>query len=185
MKIPMLIIASCSFLAFGCSAAAPSSVGSTAGAESSSDKLDGLFEAVGTTDLSVGNSYTFHSDGTYTYAGGCPQDGPGPHCFAITAGSGTWEIKKDSPQDKIVLDDDNGNEDTYYISYGGNTLTFNKTLDGSTAYFFKESWTRDIPIGDVCQDNNGNSLGNCSDSGNFACGEDGTGDNVYTCVPLD
>jgi hypothetical protein len=42
----------------------------------------------------IANGITFSSDGTFTGSGGCPQDGTGPHCFAIIALSGTWSATK-------------------------------------------------------------------------------------------
>jgi hypothetical protein len=175
---------SCSSLLFGCSGTASEATSSSAAdALSASSTLSGTYEEVGFNDVGLPYySYVFKSDNTFKAVGGCRPSVD--HCFAISEGSGTWTITGHGESAKVKLAYDSGNEATYYVSSNGNTLMVNKTRAGSTAYFFKEEWTKDIPIGGVCQDDAGNSLGNCEDSGNFGCGLDGTDDNVNTCVPL-
>ena len=146
--------------------------------------LSGTYETDGTNTVKLPyNAYTFKSDGKYTAVGGCPQTGPGATCFAITTGSGTYKIS----DGEITFDDASDGKSTYFVTAFGNTLTLNATLDGSTAYFNKSGWKDEIPMGGVCQNNDGQSLGECADSGNFGCGiSPGPGtDSVYLCTPLD
>jgi hypothetical protein len=183
---------SLSSLMLGCSGA-PQSADETSGsdlsatAESAKSGLTGTFTQVGTNGLNLlYTTYTFKSDGSFSASGGCSEESG---CHAITEANGTWTTKSatidDSSQKEVTLVDTLGNSDTYIYTVSGNTLTFNKTLDGATEFFYNASWTKHIPISDVCQDNDGNSLGECSDSGNFGCGESGVTDGVYTCNPLD
>jgi hypothetical protein len=181
---------SLSSLMLGCSGA-PSSTEETSGADLSADAaktgLTGTFTQVGTNPLNLlYTSYTFKSDGTFKAVGGCGEESG---CHAITEATGTWTSKSatvdKTSQKQVTLVDSLGNKDTYIYTLAGNTLTFNKTVDGDTEFFYSAAWTKRIPIGDVCQDNAGNSLGECSDSGNFGCGESGVSDDVYTCNPLD
>ena len=176
----------------GCSGAAGSST-DTSGADLSADAaksgLSGTFTQMGTNALDLAySSYTFKSNGTFTATGGCESTGFAS-CHSITAASGTYTTKSatvdKTSQKEVTLVDSLGNKSTYIYTLAGNTLTFNKTIDGDTEFFANMAWSKEIPIGDICEDNTGKSLGECSDSGNFGCGESGVTDGVYTCNPLD
>jgi hypothetical protein len=190
MKPFPVVFVSVSLLAFaagcGASAGAPSSSSSAADsveAAHASSQLSGSYSSVGKDSLNLPYySYTFKTDGTYTAAGGCP---PLSGCFAMTAGSGTWNVTKNDGHYKVELVDQSGDDKTYFETWDGFQLTLSKTADGATSTFFSESWTKEIPNLDVCQDNNGNSLGECRDSGNYGCVSDGLPDNLNVCAPLD
>jgi hypothetical protein len=139
----------------------------TAGADLSAlPKVVGSFVSAGSETLGLPKNLTFAAGGTYRSA----------------SAHGSWTLAKVGSQLKITLDASDAAKKTYFFSLSGNTMTFNETLSGATAYFYDESWHKKIPIGGLCEDGHGHSLGECSDSGNFACGEF---DNVMTCNPLD
>jgi hypothetical protein len=188
-------VVSLSSLMLGCSGA-PSGSGESSAADLSADSTEtadatksalvGTFTAVGTNPLDLRyTTYTFKSDGTFTAIGGCGES----NCHSITEANGTWTSKsatlESTSQKEVTLVDSLGNKDTYIYTVSGNTMTFNVTLDGATQFFYNASWKKSIPMGDVCEDANGKSLGECSDSGNFGCGGSGVSDDVSTCNPLD
>lgn len=157
------------FAAVGCAANQDDSeTATTEAADLSTAKLPkvaGTFQSASSENLGLGNTLTFDADGTYS------------------AGSkhGTWKLTaatKAQPEMQITLD----GSKTFLFSIAGNTMTFNVTANGATAYFYDKSWTKKIPIGDLCDDGHGKSLGECSDSGNFGCSEF---DGAMTCNPLD
>jgi hypothetical protein len=191
MKIAILAaVLSSSAFVFGCSGAANQANDTTSTTDqdlSVSAKLNGTFEEVGKDAADLGYyAYTFKSSNhTFKAVGGCRQDGPGVHCFAISEESGTWSVAKTSKGEELTLDTD-GHKSTYFLSIGGNTLILSKLTNiNASTNFYLESWAKKIPIMDICADENGKSLGECADDGNFACGDDGLNDGVQTCTPLD
>ena len=180
-----------SALAVGCAAPTAGPVASGSAEALSTSELEGTYTEVGTNSVELTYfQYTFNKDSSFTATGGC-RPTPPAQCFVTFAGGGTWHLTKDGANHKLTLEDNDGSKNSYYVTLAGNSLTMNATVADEadplkTANFFNAGWTREIPIGGICQDDSGNSLGRgCEDSGNFGCGIDGTGDNVYTCVPLD
>jgi|HubBroStandDraft_6_1064221.scaffolds.fasta_scaffold127262_2 hypothetical protein len=137
--------------------------------------LSGTYKEVGHDGIGLGySSLTFESNGTYTAKNG------------NKSAKGTWKISKDGAQYQIKLADNVDGDKTLYESWDGYQLSLDQDSEGNiSTNFFYASWSKKIPIGDVCEDNEGNSLGECTDDGNFACGPDGTNDNLDSCVPLD
>jgi hypothetical protein len=147
----------------GC-AVAPSDAASTTGSaiSSKSSKLVGTWEAEGYNPANIAfYAFTFNSDGSYSAQGGCPQNGPGPHCFAITGSQGTWKTALSGPQlgdpqgaEQIVMDDQFGQETTYFytLSSTGKTLSlftqitlaqiskFDRSDDGATPSAIPAGW---------------------------------------------
>jgi hypothetical protein len=143
--------------------------------------LSGTYIAVGAAAEALGySSYTFASSGKYTAT--CKADAG---CTGTKA-SGTYKVSTAKANGtmtaEIVLTTDS-KPTTYAVEYDGNTLTLDATSD-TPAMFFNESWSKKIPIGDVCQDDAGTSLGDCDDDGNFGCSP-GIDPDVWTCNPLD
>jgi hypothetical protein len=136
--------------------------------------LSGTYEEVGTDGVGFGvTSIEFESSGKLIAKHGS------------SSTSGTWKISKAGSQYQIKLVVGSATH-TYYETWDGYQLALDQDAEGNVATnFYYASWDTQIPIGDVCEDNSGNSLGECDDDGNFACGLDGTDDNLESCVPLD
>jgi hypothetical protein len=155
----------------GCAVAPASDAASTTGSaiSSKSDKLVGTWEAEGTNAANVAfYTFTFNSDGSYSAQGGCPQNGPGPHCFAITGSQGTWKAALSGPQlgdpegaEQIVLNDQFGQETSYFytVSSTGKTLSlftqialaqvskFDKSDDGAAPSDVPANWDANADAG--------------------------------------
>ena len=87
---------------------------------------------------------TLNADHTYTAQGGCRQDGPGVHCFAMTSFHGTWTTKKSGPQlgapggaQELVLTDSFAQKSSYFYALSGGTLSLSTTYRGAASLFEK------------------------------------------------
>jgi hypothetical protein len=166
------------------SVAAVIALGACAGGASSGDNADltdnahstlsGTYKQVGRDAVSLGyETITFKSGGKFS---------------AKTAGGtvdGTFKISKTGAQYQIALDTA-ADSHTFYQSWDGFELNLNlDALGNGQTNYYNMGWTKHIPDGDVCEDNTGKSLGECVDSGDFGCGDDGIDGDVGGCYPLD
>jgi hypothetical protein len=158
------------------------SVGNTgASAAARHEPFSGTFIAVGTGGNTLGvpySRYDFSTDGTYKASRG---ESTGHGTYAITA------CKADcfGLRDQITFTGSDGNTKTYLESKYSNTLNFFINQNQNTAYFYLKDYKGEISSGAVCQDDAGNSLGECADSGNFGCEQSGFSGGASTCEPLD
>ncbi len=135
-------------------------------------------------------SYTFESNGTYSARGGCKPDPSGPHCFAITSQTGTWKTQKSGPQlgdpagaQELVLKDSFDQTTTYFYSMENDVLSLSETFRGKVSKFDHDvTDLKNLKSGATCQDQNGNSLGNCT--GDLECLQSDLSDtSPYECLP--
>jgi hypothetical protein len=191
-------VAALSFTLFaaGCAVqASDNAASSSAAAISSSEKLVGTWGQTGGDNLAF-YSFTFKSDHEYTAQGGCRPNPNGPSCFAITGSQGTWKLAKSGPQlgapagaDEIVLDDQFGQETTYFYSVDDSTLSLSTIWMGDTSTFTKGSANAPPATQNACQAAGGScvalSPGSCAngtvvDANTFSCGG---GLGVECCMP--
>ena len=140
----------------GCAAKTDDSSDDTAGSDESdlirAATLAGTYENPTTenNDLPF-YSITFGADHTYTATGGCRQDGPGAHCFAISRFTGTWAGHKSGPQlgapggaQQIVMTDSFNQKNSYFYSLVSGKLSLTETYRGTASVFEKHV---DLPAG--------------------------------------
>ena len=191
--IPFVLVA-CAALLAGCSS------GSTD--DSSADTTDDAIKSashpagfVGTWNAESKSTlpfyaYTFESNGTYSARGGCKPNPKGPSCFAITSSSGSWKVQKSGPQlgdpagaEELALKDSFNQTDTYFYTMTNDVLSLSTTYRGKASKLDHDvAGLKNLRSGATCEDQNGNSLGNCT--GDLECLQsDLADDSPYECLP--
>jgi len=133
----------------GCSAASDSNESSStedtsADAITASQKLVGSYESSGDDALPF-YALTLSGNHRFNATGGCRQDGPGPHCGAISKISGTWKLVKSGPQlgapagvETLVIKDQFDQVDTYFYTLTGKKLDLATSYRGENNLFIKQ-----------------------------------------------
>jgi hypothetical protein len=153
----------------------------TTASTSGTSVLVGTYALHGTTNETPFHSLTLNADHTFKAQGGCPINGPGPHCFAITAISGTWKTKS-SPAE-LELTDSFGQVTDWFYSLKNDQLSLSKSAHGTSSKFDKNlDHLPHLRSMQECADKFGNTLGFCG--GDFACLEDTTENTgISRCLP--
>jgi hypothetical protein len=177
-------------VATGCSGAPESdNAQSDSTTEDLTAKLSNTYTINGTTDLTPFNTIVLASNHTFTAEGGCRQDGPGPHCFAITHFTGHWKTMKSGPQlgapggaDQIEFTDSLGNVNKYFYALANDQLTLTETYNGKVTTFDRDlSKLPKLKSDQICADKDNNTLGECPED--LPCEYDGPSGNVQRCLP--
>jgi hypothetical protein len=193
MKIFFASLTAASIAVMSAACAAPTesndATNDTASEDLKTASLSGTYTINGKTDLTPYNSIVLSSNHTFTAEGGCRQDGPGPHCFAITHFSGSWKIVKSGPQlgapggvDQIQFTDSFKNVSTFFYSLANDQLVLTETFKGKATTFDRDlSKLPKLHSGSLCADKDNNTLGICPDD--LPCEYDGPTGNVQRCLP--
>jgi hypothetical protein len=178
-------------VATGCSSAPdPEAVqGDTASEDLTAAKLASTYTITGANNVTPYNTIVLSTNHTFTAEGGCRQDGPGAHCFAITHFSGHWKTLKSGPQlgapggaDQIQFTDSFGNVNTFFYSLANDQLVLTETFKGKASTFDRDlSKLPKLRSGEICADKDNNTLGNCPED--LPCEYDGPDGNVQRCLP--